>query len=884
MMAGDFERKPLVLVVDDEPTTLLLHSRALEVAGFSVFRAENGERALALFTEQKPNIILLDVQMPDMDGFEVCSWIRSRRGGRDVPILMLTGVDDVDSIKRAFQVGATDFVTKPVKSIILTERVRYMLRASFAFHELKKAQEAAVKAQRVARLGGWELTPQAGSFVSSDQVRAICGVGMRNGHCTWEDLLASVHPGDQAQLKFLMQSALRMGNSQSMDHRVLLPDSSERIVSHQIEVELDENGEVYRLCGTVQDITDRKRAEFFEADRNRILQSIIQNQALPEILHDIVKVVESLSPGAVGCLCLAQDDEIKVFAAPGLSEKFVQQLNNLMVQPESGCCGSAAYLGRPVIAADISRGPLWQGSLEAAREEGICSSFSVPILSGKGRSLGTITLFRGSIHQATDDEIKLTEKMAQLAAIAIEQCQLSELLLHQAKHDALTGLLNRSALAQLLGYRLNGRMDSPSRAALLLVDLDRFKRINDTLGHEVGDLLLCQVSERLRDCVRKNDLLGRIGGDEFLVALFPIHTTSDVRKAAERILKNLTRPFDIQGQRLHIGASIGISIFPDDGSDTAIVQKNADIAMYVAKNEGGNCFKFFNQEMNLSLIERLQVENDLRKAIEANEFELHYQPQYDLRSGKLAALEALIRWNHPDHGRMAPDRFIPVAEETLLIIPIGSWVIREACRQNAQWIARGLAPVRIAVNVSAMQFTQPDFAQTVERALRDNHLNPEFLEIEITETVILKDKEEVRKNLAALKKMGVMTTIDDFGTGYSSITYLRQMPLDCLKIDKSFIKDIVGDESTAKKTKNLVKAFVALAKNLNLTLVAEGIENTDQREFVSMIGCELGQGYLFSAPLPARQIISILKESQANPRHFHKSLPPPPMQPSQSTC
>ncbi len=884
MIPGDFETNPLVLVVDDEPTSLLLHSRALEVAGFSVLMAENGEKALALFVQQKPNIILLDVQMPDIDGFEVCSWIRNRRGGRDVPILMLTGVEDVDSIKRAFQVGATDFVTKPVKSIILTERVRYMLRASFAFHELKRAQEAAVKAQRIARLGGWELTPQAGSFVSSDQVRDICGMGTRSGQCTWEDLLASVHPGDKAQLRCLIQSALRLGKSQSMDHRVLFPDSSERIISHQIEVELDENGEVYRLYGTVQDITERKRAEFFEADRNRILQSIIQNQALPDILHDIVKVLENLSPASVGCLCLAQEDQLKVFAAPGLSEKFVQQLNSLTVSPESGCCGSAAYQGHPVIVPDISRGPLWQSCLDAAREEGISSSYSVPILSGKGRSLGTITLFRGSIYQATDDEIQLTEKMAQLAAIAIEQCQLSELLLHQAKHDALTGLLNRSALAQLLGYRLNGRTDSHSRAALLLVDLDRFKRINDTLGHEVGDVLLCQVSERLRGCVRKNDLLGRIGGDEFLVALYPIHTSSDVRKAAERILKSLTRPFNIQGQRLHIGASIGISIFPDDGPDTAIVQKNADIAMHVAKNEGGNCFQFFNQEMNLTLIERLQVENDLRRAIEANEFELHYQPQYNLRTGRLAALEALIRWNHPEHGRMAPDRFIPVAEETLLIIPIGSWVIREACRQSAQWIARGLAPVRIAVNVSAMQFTQLNLAQTVEQALKDNNLSPELLEIEITESVILKDKEEVRKNLAALKQMGVLTTIDDFGTGYSSITYLRQMPLDCLKIDKSFIKDLASDEATAKKTKNLMKAFVALARNLNLTLVAEGIETTDQRDFVSTIGCEIGQGFLFSPPLPAREIIAVLEEPVTSPFNAHQRMKHATLHQEQPAC
>jgi diguanylate cyclase (GGDEF)-like protein len=874
MMNGELDGgQVVVLVVDDDPLTLLLHALALEGCGFSVTKADNGQAALALFAEQKPSIILLDVQMPGMDGFEVCREIRSRPGGRDVPILMITGVDDVDSIKQAFHIGATDFVAKPIKPIILTERVRYMLRASSAFQELKKAQEAAIKAQKIARLGGWELTMATNTFRISEQVRSICGCDGPMDKTTWEDFLQCAHPEDRGNLGTLMQNALRFGKSQFIDHRVVLPNHSERIVSHQIEVELDEGGEVSRLYGTVQDVTERKRTESFEADRNRILQSIIQNQPLSDILNDLVKAMEHQFPGGTGCLCLVQDERIAVAAAPGLSETFVQVLNSLPVGPESGCLGSTAYLGQPMIAPDISRSPFWLSCLDAASQEGIRASFSAPILSGKGRMLGTISLFFGQVHHASQEDIKLTEKMAQMAAIAIEQCHLSELLVHQAKHDALTGLLNRSALAQLLSYRVNGNGGGPksSSAALLLIDLDRFKRINDSLGHQIGDLLLCQVAERLRDCVRKNDLLGRIGGDEFLLALYPLSKLSDAKKAAERILKGLTKPFYVQGHQLHIGASIGISVFPDDGQDTAVVQKNADIAMYVAKNEGGNCFQFFSQDMNASFSQRLQIENDLRKGIERDEFELHYQPQYDLKSGKLVALEALIRWNHPENGRIPPDRFIPIAEETMLIIPIGAWVIREACRQSALWLSQGYPPIRVAVNVSAAQFTQPDFAQIVASALQENHMDPGLLEIEITETVILRDKEVVRKNLGELKKMGVVTTIDDFGTGYSSITYLRQMPLDCLKIDRSFINELFGEEVASLRTRNLVKAFVALAKNLNLKLVAEGIENTEQCEFVSMLGCEMGQGFLFSAPLPAREIASIFDEGQTNTCQSHES-------------
>jgi diguanylate cyclase (GGDEF)-like protein len=870
----------LVMVVDDDPVALLIHSQALASAGLAVLLAENGPRALALFAERKPDIILLDVQMPSMDGFEVCTAIRSQRGGADVPILMLTGMDDIDSIKRAFEVGATDFIAKPIKPLILTERVRYMLRASCAFIGLKKAQKIALKAQSIARLGGWELDPRDDSLLISDQARAICGFAEGGAKTGWAEFLEHVHPEDRERLTTLLQQAQRFGKPQLMDHRIIHPHSRERIVSHQIEVELDECGEVHRLYGTVQDITERKRGELFEADRNRILQSIIQSRPLPAVLSEIVKVLREQHPGSLGCLCLVQEDRLQVMAAPGLSERFIETLSSVKLGPESGCCGAAAYLGQTVTVPDVARCSFWNNCRPEIVAEGLKATLSVPVFSGKGRVLGTLSLFFKQAHQATDEDIKLAEKLAQLAAVSVEQCHLSELLLHQAKHDALTGLLNRSALSQLIGHRLNGTRDSQrSRGALLLIDLDRFKRINDSLGHQIGDLLLCQVGERLRGCIRKNDLLGRIGGDEFLMALSSICNTADAEQAATRVLKSLSQPFYVQGHQLHVGASIGISVYPDDDTDPSALQKNADIAMYVAKNEGGNGFQFFSQEMNTSVIERLQIENDLRKGVERGEFELHYQPQYDLKTGRLTALEALIRWNHPENGRVPPDRFIYVAEETSLIIPIGAWVVREACRQSAQWIAEGYPPIRIAVNVSAVQFTQSDFAEIVENALAENHLDPSLLEVEITESVIMKDKEEVRRNLGKLKAIGVMTTIDDFGTGYSSITYLRQMPLDCLKIDRSFIKELASDEATALRTRNLVKAFVSLAKNLNLRLVAEGIEDTNQCDFVAMLGCEMGQGFLFSAPLPADEIAPFLEESQRvpcfSPRLEELQAPPP---------
>jgi diguanylate cyclase (GGDEF)-like protein len=632
-----------------------------------------------------------------------------------------------------------------------------------------------------------------------------------------------------------------------------------------VEVELTDDGTPCRVSGTLQDITERKQAELLEADRNSILQMIIQDEPLPNILNRLLQVIERQRPEAVGALALIQDDQIKVSAAPRLPQPLAQAMDGLPIGVEAGSCGLAAYLGQTVVTVDISTDPYWLKCRDAALASGIQAACSVPIFSGKGRVLGTIALYHRRPHQPSEEDLRLIEKLAQLAAVAIEQRHLSELLMHQAQHDALTGLLNRRAMSQYLSRSLSQTARYGLNGAILLIDLDRFKRINDSLGHQVGDLLLNQVADRLKGCTRKSDTLGRIGGDEFVLVMSAISSQRDAVKAAERILEHINKPFQVQGHQLHIGASIGISLYPHDGSDAAVIQRNADIAMYVAKNDGGNRFHFFNEEMNVAAIQRLEIENDLRKGIERGEFVLHYQPQYNLQTGRLIALEALIRWNHPEYGRIPPNKFIPVAEESRLIIPIGAWVIREACRQNAAWQAQGYPPVRVAVNVSAVQFTETDFAQTVANALKESGLAPEWLEIEITETVILKDKEVVHLNLAKLKEMGLITTIDDFGTGYSSITYLRQMPLDCLKIDRSFIREMVGDDASAQRTQTLVRAFVALAHNLNLNLVAEGIESIDQCGFLSEVGCAMGQGFLFSAPVPPDEIKTLLKEGKREP-------------------
>jgi diguanylate cyclase (GGDEF)-like protein len=588
---------------------------------------------------------------------------------------------------------------------------------------------------------------------------------------------------------------------------------------------------------------------------------IVQDEPLTEILDRIVTILERQRPEARGSIYLVQDDRIQA-AAPGRAPQSLHKVvEGLPVGPDAGCCGLSAYLGQPIVAEDITDSPFSRNYKEAVLLHNIRACVSAPILSGKGSVLGAIALHYDKPYETSDDDLKLVEKMGQLAALAFEQNHLSELLTHQAQHDALTGLLNREALIQSLKRHVNQAVRYGEKGALLLIGLDRFKRVNDSMGHQIGDLLLTQVAERLKGSTRKNDILARMGGDEFVLLLLNIKDNREaVGLTAKRILDRLSTPYRVSNHKLHVGASIGICFFPDDAASPDSAVKNADIAMYAAKNDGGNRYQLYSEQMNIAVMERLETENNLRKAIEANQFELYYQPQCNLADGKLTALEALIRWNHPELGRIPPDRFIPIAEESRLIIPIGEWVIRQACRQNAEWQRQGHPPVRVAVNVSSVQITENDFADIVQRILEETGLDPKWLEVEITESVLLRDRDVVRRNLGRLKGIGIATTIDDFGTGYSSITYLRQMPLDCLKIDRSFIRDMIGDDPATLRNQALVKAFISLAQNLNLTVVAEGVETVSQRRFLIQLGCEIGQGFLFSAPAPAEKIAPIWLE------------------------
>lgn len=452
---------------------------------------------------------------------------------------------------------------------------------------------------------------------------------------------------------------------------------------------------------------------------------------------------------------------------------------------------------------------------------------------------------------------------------AIQHRRAEDRIIRMAYYDSLTNLPNRVLFHDRLKQALAHAERYEVNSALLFIDLDDFKRINDTLAHRIGDMLLQGVADRLARYIRTSDTIARqkelalsntvarLGGDEFTVFLIEINSLENVSKVAQRILKILSQPFQLEGHEVFVTGSVGIAIFPNDGKDMDTLLKNADIAMYHAKEQGKNNFQFYKQSMNTSAFERLNMENGLRKAVEQNEFLLHYQPRMNIHSGEIVALEALLRWNHPERGIILPAEFIPIAEESGLIIPIGEWVLKHACGQIRQWQESDFfARIAVSLNISGRQFRQESLVNILEKTLSDFSLNPHCLELELTESVIMDNAEITAGMLKKLKHMGFMLSMDDFGTGYSSFKYLKQFPLDIIKIDESFIQDV----TERPEDETIVQAIIAMARSLELTVVAEGVETERQLAFLREHGCHEMQGYLLSRPAPPEDILAFLKK------------------------
>lgn len=696
MHCEDIRKIPLVLVIDDDPGIRHLTRDILEEGGFTVEEAADGAAGLTAFERVKPDIVLLDVVMVGMDGFTVCSKLRTLPGGKHTPVLMATGLDDVASINRAYEVGATDFITKPINWVILAHRIRYMLRASQASDALRKTEE---------------------------KNRALLNA---------------------------------------------IPD----LMFHM-------SGD-----GTILDF---KAAKDFDTSippdevRGRKIYDLLPEEAVQSAIQHLERTL--------------QTGESQIF-------EYQFHLNGTVRFHEARI-----------------------------------------VISGKDQILAIVRDI--TEHKRAEEQIN-----------------------YLAYNDTLTDLPNRHSFKNFLSQALAHVQRHNRPLATLHLGLDRFKHINETLGHNLGDLLLKAVAERLVHGVRRSDIIARLNtdglatavarleGDEFTILLTEVTDVQDAAKVAQRILEIFSYPFMLDIHEVFITASIGIAVFPFDGEDADTLLKNANAAMHHAKNQGRNNYQFYTQSMNSTAVEKLLLENNLRRALDRHQFLVYYQPQLDIHTGNITGMEALIRWQHPEKGLVAPGAFISLAEETGLIVPIGEWVLRTACAQNRAWQAAGFSPIQVSVNLSSSQFRQETLIKTISEVLHDTGLEPRYLVLELTESNLMKDAEATITMLHELKSMGLQLAIDDFGTGYSSLNYLKRFPLDTLKVDRSFVKNVTSDPDNAAIT----KAIIVLAHSLNLEVIAEGVETEKELVFLSSQNCDGIQGFFFSPPVPAELITQMLKE------------------------
>ncbi|MER8526384.1 EAL domain-containing protein [Mesorhizobium sp. M0700] len=602
-----------------------------------------------------------------------------------------------------------------------------------------------------------------------------------------------LHAPDLAQKFPLIEQQLMRDGQPMIDEEEFVVDASgtgKWFLSTKLPLRNVQNN-IFGLVGIARDITARKQAEILRDGQAHILEMIAKSAPLEDVLERLMRLVESQLAGIFGSVLLLDKDgsHLRHAAAPSLARDYTDAVDGAAVGPRAGSCGTAVHRREPVIVADIMQDPLWQDYRELARPHGLRSCWSTPILSHQGAVLGVFAMYSMTVREPTEAETRLIDFTTRIAGIAIERKQAEDRIHFMANHDVLTGLPNRALLEDRLSQAVLYAQRYDRWVTVVFIDLDNFKFVNDTLGHNAGDELLKIVASRMVDCVRATDTVVRLGGDEFVVVLFDQPANVDlVSETLQKLRAALAEPVRLGAHLVRATASIGIANYPKDGTDPDTLLANADAAMYRAKEFGRDNFQFYAPEFNTRAHEKFVLQEELRNALARSEFTLLYQPQVDLRSGRVFAVEALIRWNHPTLGTVMPTMFIPTAEETGLIVPIGDWVLHEACRQNKAWQDAGLPPLTVCVNVSARQFRERNLIDRIVSALKDSGLEARYLELEVTESLIMQDIELAVATMNALQSLGVQISIDDFGTGYSSLSALKTFPVARLKIDKSFIK------------------------------------------------------------------------------------------------
>jgi diguanylate cyclase (GGDEF)-like protein/PAS domain S-box-containing protein len=724
---------------------------------------------------------------------------------------------NLDVIVRSLYAFAILFVLSLAASLYLVLRKnRQILKTSTALATqtrlMAEVQESLTRAQRIARMGNWDWRLKDNVLYWSEGIYRLFGIERTAFDATYDGFLARVHPDDRRTVSDAVHTALEQGAAYQVTHRIVRPDGEMRIVREDGEVVHDQSGKPERMIGTLQDVTEQTRVEQALRESEQKLRTVIEG--FPVVLWAIDRDgTFTLSRGAGLKLLGLEPDQVVGSSLFDVYRDYPEIMED----------------ARRVLAGESLVSTRWVGRL----------AFEVhysPLRDQNGAVAGAIGV----------------------AADVTERKRSEERLSFLANYDPVTTLPNRNLFTDRLAQAMRNAERRGTRLALLFLDLDSFKTVNDTLGHAAGDALLTQVAERLTSVIRTADTVSRLGGDEFTIILENLTRDEDAARVAEKIGEQSSRPYQIMSREVFVSTSIGIALYPTDGNSVDTLLMSADAAMYRAKASGRNNFQFYTKEANAGARERLELSSELRRALERAEFALHYQPQVTAHDGRVVGFEALLRWRSPVRGDVAPSVFIPILEETGLIVPVGEWVLREACRWASSIGARGDAAPLISVNLSARQFAHPDLYRAVEAALSTSRLPAQRLELEITESSLIDPQMNV-ETMDRLKELGARLTIDDFGTGYSSLSYLKRFPIDRLKIDASFVRDVASDRDDAA----IATAIIGLGRTLGLRVVAEGVETTAQLDFLRREGCDEIQGYLVAKPMTGDATMAWLRTWRA---------------------
>jgi diguanylate cyclase (GGDEF)-like protein/PAS domain S-box-containing protein len=851
-----------VLIVDDTPANLAVVVESLEGHGLRVIVAQDGEECLQRAELARPDIILLDVMMPGLDGMEVCRRLKANAATSNIPVIFMTSLSEIDDKVSGFLAGAVDYLTKPLQIDEVVVRVDTHLR----LRAMQKQLESQNDELQQYREGLERQVAQRTAELSASNRQLQ------------EEIVERRHAEE------------RLWESEQK-YRTLVEDSPDLIIRYDLDCRRVFVSNAYqRMYGkSPADVLDRTPtevwgsarmpAEEFERRLRRVMETgeraeIELEWYTPEgeyICHWMRAVPEYDRDGKIASVLSITRDVSEARRAEKVLHMQEQELRSLVentpdtiARYDKDCRRTYANpkmledLGTPLEQAlDKTPSEVPGGESAAAYEQrirhvlagGTPDDFELSWKTGDGKQVVS--------HIRLTPEFGIDGGIVSVLAVGRDITEIDEYrqsIHHMAFYDALTDLPNRALLSDRIRQTIADASWHGHQFGVMLLDLDRFKEINDTLGHGVGDLLLHEVASRLLSCVRIYDTVARLGGDEFAILLPQVRESDDLTTIARKIIESFEAPFNVSGKELFVSASIGIALYPGDSTEMDALFKYADTAMYHAKKLGRNNFQFYSRELTVRSSERMALEAALRKARKNQELELYYQPQVDLASGRIVSAEALLRWHHPENGLVSPDRFIPVAEEAGLIVGIGEWVLFTACQTAAAWNRAGGVPFRVAVNLSTRQFVQNDLLGSVRGILMETRCEPSWIKLEITESLLLEDNEYVLDTLNAFDEMGLAISIDDFGTGYSALSYLNRFPVSQIKIDRSFVRDIPENQNKSE----LVKAMISIAHALSMELVAEGVETQEQAEYLTSQGCPLAQGYLYGAPMPQARFEALL--------------------------